>query len=347
MSQKIRLTLLICGQTGTGKSSIANFRLKQQVAKVGNSAESIRNGFPPPRYENDDIVFYDSDGYETGKTEEYKENIYRFLSGKKDVDGVHLVWYTINSAGHRFTNFDIDFVNKIQAQGFPVGILLTKIDECDETGLSDFVSKVRQSFAGKEIFRVSTMNNTYIQSNFCDWDKLIDWTMRQWQSVIKERGQIKEREQIKKMRNEQLKEMQKQANIAIGIATTASAGVGMSPIPFSDAALLIPVQVSMIARITSVYKLPLAGSVVSSVIGPIIASALGRSLAGNLIKFIPGVGSIAGGAINAGTAGIITAAIGKAVIEICHKYIEKGDNSDFGEIFTKGMSNIRLTSKKH
>lgn len=43
----------------------------------------------------------------------------------------------------------------------------------------------------------------------------------------------------------------------------------------------------------------------------------GKSVATNLLKLIPGVGSVAGGAVSAGTAGLVTLAMGKAFIEVC------------------------------
>ena len=58
----------------------------------------------------------------------------------------------------------------------------------------------------------------------------------------------------------------------------------------------------------------------------------------NLLKFIPGVGTVAGGAISAGTAGIITLALGKAYIEVC-KAIKMGklDQSDLSRQAGKDM----------
>ena len=53
------------------------------------------------------------------------------------------------------------------------------------------------------------------------------------------------------------------------------------------------------------------------------ATEIGKTVASNLMKLIPGAGSVAGGAISAGTAGVITLALGKAYIEVC-KAIKMG-----------------------
>ena len=42
----------------------------------------------------------------------------------------------------------------------------------------------------------------------------------------------------------------------INQAVVVAAGVGATPIPFADAAILVPNQVTMIARITAAYGLP-------------------------------------------------------------------------------------------
>ena len=55
-------------------------------------------------------------------------------------------------------------------------------------------------------------------------------------------------------------------------------------------------------------------ALLSSTIGAGGATLLGKTVVTNLLKFIPGAGTIAGGAISAGTAGVITAALGEAYI---------------------------------
>lgn len=56
------------------------------------------------------------------------------------------------------------------------------------------------------------------------------------------------------------------------------------------------------------------------------ATVLGKTVVTNLIKLIPGAGTIVGGAISAGTAGVITAALGEAYIGIM-ELVFKGEMS--------------------
>ena len=76
----------------------------------------------------------------------------------------------------------------------------------------------------------------------------------------------------------------------------------------------------MLAGITSVFGLPIEKATLSAVISATIGTAgttvLGKTIVANLIKFIPGVGSVAGAAISASTAAALTAALGEAYIGV-------------------------------
>jgi uncharacterized protein (DUF697 family) len=170
--------------------------------------------------------------------------------------------------------------------------------------------ELKKELPGTEIFRLSIANEPEIQ-RYCDWDKLISWSHSKLPDVFKDR--------FVSGLKAGLEEKKKQAHIALGVATAFAAAIGASPIPFSDALLLIPVQTGMIIKILSIYGIKISDSSILSLLGTTAISAMGKSIAGTLLKFIPGVGSIVGGTINALVASTITGAIGKALIEICHK----------------------------
>ena len=67
-------------------------------------------------------------------------------------------------------------------------------------------------------------------------------------------------------------------------------------------------------------------ALLSSSIGAGGATILGKTVVTNIIKFIPGAGTVVGGAISAGTAGVITAALGEAYIGIM-ELVFRGDMS--------------------
>jgi uncharacterized protein (DUF697 family) len=106
----------------------------------------------------------------------------------------------------------------------------------------------------------------------------------------------------------------------INQAATVASGIGAVPIPFTDAALLVPNQVTMIARISAAYGLPPQRSRAMAIAGSLVltggATMAGRYAVTNLLKFIPG-GAIAGSAISATVAGSLTRAVGIAWARVC------------------------------
>ena len=104
----------------------------------------------------------------------------------------------------------------------------------------------------------------------------------------------------------------------------AAAATAASPIPFSDAALLIPIQTTMITSLYKANGANISQGVIDGAFKANLISGLGKSLAGNLLKFIPGVGTIAGGTINATVSVAFTEALG---IEVVRK-LRGADNAD-------------------
>jgi hypothetical protein len=65
--------------------------------------------------------------------------------------------------------------------------------------------------------------------------------------------------------------------VVMGAAATAAA-IGAAPIPFSDAVLLVPVQVGMLASISAVFGLPVSKGFLSTLLGSAVKLWVQRSL---------------------------------------------------------------------
>jgi len=100
----------------------------------------------------------------------------------------------------------------------------------------------------------------------------------------------------------------------------SSFGIGFLPIPFSDASLLVPMQVGLLAHITAIFGISMDKATITSLVAAIGgtsgATYAGRYIVSNVVKFIPGAGTIAGGIISGTTASIITTALAMSYIEV-------------------------------
>jgi uncharacterized protein (DUF697 family) len=137
-----------------------------------------------------------------------------------------------------------------------------------------------------------------------------------------------EEEYLKDQQQYEYNKMLEKADNAVMAAVAATTATGAIPIPFADAPLLIGEQVAMMVAINTIFKIEVEKdalkSLVTAALGVGGATLLGKTIATNLIKLIPGAGTVAGGAVSAGTAGAITLALGKAYIQVC-KAIKMGE----------------------
>ncbi|MDO2408326.1 DUF697 domain-containing protein [Campylobacter magnus] len=346
-----KANILICGQTGTGKSSAINYVFDDNIADVSAGKPCTRD---TKLYSSEQINIFDSEGYEVGSESQqhYSKILFDdFLSkrtGNND-DSVHLVWYAISGAGKRITDLDKELVEKIQKSGFRVCVILTKIDELDEEQFQAMTKTLKSTFNNIKYFTLSTKDKEIPELKaYTQWDELIAWSCEQIPDIRKTRF-------ISALKDA-IKEKHDQAQKIISLATAGAVAAAASPIPFSDAAILIPLQTGMVIQIASLYGMKLEGSAIISFLGSAAISNLGKTVAGNLIKLIPGVGSVIGAMINGTVAGGFTYAIGYALNELLYKNaLEKSEGKSptfdlvkilSGTEFLNQVSNIFENYKK-
>ena len=82
----------------------------------------------------------------------------------------------------------------------------------------------------------------------------------------------------------------KEALKHIGIAAGSAAAAAASPIPFSDATLLVPIQLGMMARIAQLYKIKFDRAALMAIASTTAATQVGRAAFTGLLKLVPGRG---------------------------------------------------------
>ncbi|WP_148484817.1 YcjF family protein [Latilactobacillus curvatus] len=111
-------------------------------------------------------------------------------------------------------------------------------------------------------------------------------------------------------------QMRKKAHNIIHAASLTAAIIGCSPIPFSDAFLLVPVQLTMMARLYKLFGQSWSASLGKSLSKELVLVGLGRSAVGNILKLVPVVGTVTGSAVNATVAMSITEALGWLTVKM-------------------------------
>ena len=300
-----RPNILVCGYTGSGKSSLAKAILGDVVpdSAIGSGAPKTM-GYDC--YENDLIRLWDSKGLELGETEdEFTETTRRFVrerqnSGSVD-DHIHLVWYTIQGSGARVTQCDKNLISNIfNPQN--VIVVVTKSD----------IIRPKQ----KEALKTAIVNAGVPESRIvftCDVEggaegcrELMDLSYRMlpeaYRDAFMEAQRVDREAKIAAVRDKRGR-----AKAIIAAAAAAAAAAGAIPIPLSDAAIIVPIQIGMIGSLAGLYGL--REEAIKQSAWPFVAKLVGIFAASTLLKLVPGLGS----AVNATVAATITGAMGTYV----------------------------------
>lgn len=312
--------ILVIGGTGVGKSSLINHIFGEQIAQVG-TGEPVTQRMQ--KYEKTDVpvVLFDTKGYEIGKRgdAEFSSDVIDFaFQSKSGKEPIHIAWYCIQATSARFTDFDIQTIKKLQDQQTPVAVVITKAEMFSEEDSEQFIKAIKKHLPNISIYETSTQYKNH-----------------KWQFIELCRWSIKQLPEAEKIafvsaQKADLESKKEFAIRAIHQHSTGAFATGFAPIPVSDAPLLIANQFALIARILHIYNLQSFKGIFSNlIISKIVGQALTRSgmyLASSLLKLLPVVGTIVGGAINGTVAASITYALGLSIIELCEQIIKNDLN---------------------
>lgn len=334
------LNIIVAGKTGVGKSTLINSVFREKLAETGigkpvtqHMRKITKKGVP--------LAIYDTRGFELGKKvqaevkKEVTETISKGLATQDVNKAIHCIWYCINTASNRIEPEEIEWLRELsmdnQITQVPIIVVLTQ----------SFSKKKAQEM--RQMLFAENLDIIQVIPVLAEDYEIEDLGIAKAYGLdvlIKVMGEALPEELIDTLQNLQivsLEEKKRRAQAAVATAALAAAGEGAAPIPFSDCALMIPTQLGMIASITVVFGFDVNKSIItallSSTIGAGGATVLGKTIVTNLLKFIPGAGTVAGGAISAGTAGVITAALGEAYIGVM-ELVFKGEMS-IDDISTK------------
>lgn len=332
-----KLNVLIVGKTGVGKSTLINAVFGDKVAETG-SGKPITQEIIKIEV-NKNFSIYDTKGLEMKDFENTYSNIENFLeedSRKKADEQIHIVWFCIAEPGRRIEEGEKRLFKLLQQKNYTILTVITKATQDKDENNEKFSDKVKSELCinDNSLQRVMALEIEDDDGNIKPLKGIDSLIKKTYDALPEASKQAFVREQ---KYNKNLK-YQTSLDIINRYSVTAGA-VAATPIPFSDIALILPTQIAMITHITHNYGFEASAENIAKLAASFAAVAAGgfavRFLAGNLLKFIPAVGSVAGGAFNATVASSTTKLMGNAYLAYLNDNFEliyKGDFDLFSNL---------------
>lgn len=319
-----KLNIIIAGKTGVGKSTLINSLFRGNFADTGLGRPVTKKirvlekpDFP--------LAIYDTPGFELAKDQQdaVKSGIMELINkgiAFHDINqAIHCIWYCINVGANRtFDNSEIEWIKSLTKENtvahVPIIVVLTQAYP---------KSKAAEMKAIVEAENLDIAKVIPVLAQDINFDG--EFTARAYglDTLVELMGEILPEELRKTFQNLQKASLEAKKKYAQGIVATtvaASFGEGFIPKKIPDAALLIPTQVGMIAGISIVFGMELDKTFligfVSSTIGTISATLIGKKVVTTLLSLIPKLSKLAGGMISGAVAGVLTTALGEAYIQI-------------------------------
>ena len=248
-----RFNLAIFGKTGVGKSTLINAMFGAEVAATGTGRPvTLKTQY----YEHPSGIFgvYDSEGIEVGQEgDEILARFHELIADKRKrpiEEQIHVIWYCVRAGDLRFEDSQAAFIEALAEDGLPIVFVLTQVQQRDGEihpsvlELARSVTERRLPLApDNRVFFTMALPDTWGGWEAFGLQELLDATFR-----VAPEGVANALTAAQKI---DLARKAARARVYVKGAALSAAATGATPIPFSDAALLVPIQVGLMAKIAA------------------------------------------------------------------------------------------------
>jgi uncharacterized protein (DUF697 family)/GTP-binding protein EngB required for normal cell division len=310
--------ILVSGQTGVGKSTLINAVFRVPLAEEGTGKPVTKT---VERYDvaGVPVTIYDTPGIELGHAKkdvirDYVKTIADSRKGGPETV-IHVAWYCIDAGQTRVQGYDVEIVGALAAE-VPVILVLTQCIDADRA------SALERAIAAENMPIEGSPVRTLARER-----RVAGHTIppRGLEELVERTDEILPEAVRRAFTNAQgvvVRLKANQARAVVGASSLAAAGIGAVPIPVPDAVLLMPVQLGMLASVSAIFGIDMgsdrAVNLIRGLVGQGGVTVVGREIAANLLKVIPGVS-----VINASVAAALTAALGEAYIQLCSEMLRR------------------------
>ena len=320
-----RFNLAIFGKTGVGKSTLVNAIFGSEIAATG-IGEPVTRQEHLYLHQSGTLGVLDTRGLEVGRDNDALiGELTDYLHGMRRKplgDQLHVAWYCVRAGDRRFEATEAEFVRALHALGLPVIMVLTQVPRAgdrvhpDAEALAASIAAWQLPIVDGLIHYTMAQADEFTGQTAYGLQELLDATFRGAPEGVAHAITSAQRIDFDRKRE--------RAEVAVKAATAAATTAGASPIPFSDAAILVPLQIGMMASIAVTYGISIERSTAASIAATAAATTAGRSVVTNMIKFVPGAGTAVAAPISATVAGTFTYAMGHAWLRVCER-LARGD----------------------
>lgn len=236
------------------------------------------------------VTIYDTPGIELGQSKkevirEYRKTIRDSLRRPFD-EHVHIAWYCMRAETPRIQDYDVDVIRAL-AEEIPVLIVLTQcVDEERALALEDAIAAEKLPIHGPPV-------RTLARERMVAGHRI---PPRGLEELVERTHEILPEAVRRAFTNAQgvvIRLKVRHAGAVVATAGAAAGTVGAVPIPISDAVVLMPIQVGMLAGVSAIFGVDVTQGRVTELIGGLAktggAQMAGRSLVQALLKVMPGL----------------------------------------------------------